>query len=92
MQKLNTLGSLCHGTRKVQQRGERLYVHFSDIRDACLAFSNIRLAGTDWIASYISAIESCKVRTTIYLNFVAVDAEGSLGLQEHWFLHVSRCL
>lgn len=52
-----------HGTRVFDSFEGHVYIRFSDIRDACSAYSSIRLAGATWQVEYADSGPAAQVRT-----------------------------
>jgi len=60
-QKLESLGTPCRGDKQIQAKNTRVYVRFTNIRDACMLQRHVQLGGTDWAATSLSPPEFVQV-------------------------------
>ncbi|KAK3322173.1 RNA recognition motif 2-domain-containing protein [Apodospora peruviana] len=61
MTNLERFGSSCQGKRHVIPEGNKVYLRFSNIRDARNVHDHVHLGGPDWCANYISPTEFYQV-------------------------------
>ncbi len=67
MQKLERLGSPCHGKRNAVSSEGKVFLHLPNIRDARNAHDNVQLGSADWCAEYIAANDFYNVQLSRYL-------------------------
>lgn len=52
-QNLEKQGVSFRGKRNIHSNGNKVYVRFTNIHDACAVFSNARLVGLDWCVDFV---------------------------------------
>ncbi|KAI5864582.1 RNA recognition motif 2-domain-containing protein [Durotheca rogersii] len=61
LNELQQAGFPFKGSKEIYECGEQMFIHFSNIRDACTVSSNLAMGGRDWIVRSVTPREFSQV-------------------------------